>query len=93
MVSVAKKAAERKTARLELRVTPSVREVIQRAAAITGLTPGDMAFQAAQRIVEQYDVLFLQGEDSRRFAEALLSPPEPAEPLVAAFKRHTDLFD
>ncbi len=91
MASPAKKA-ERKTDRLELRVTPSVKEVIQRATAITGLTPGDLAYQAAQRIVEQHDVLHLEGEDARRFAETVINPPEPSDSLAAAFSRHKELF-
>lgn len=92
MASAPKPAAERKTDRLELRVTPSVREVIQRATAITGLSAGDLAYQAAQRIVEQHEMLFLAGADARAFAEALVNPPEPSGALMAAFSRHTQLL-
>lgn len=79
---------ERKTDRLELRVTPTVRDVIQRATAISGLTPGDLAYEAARRIVEEHDVLRLQGEAARSFAESLVNPPEPAAALLGALRRH-----
>lgn len=91
MASPARETANRKTERIELRVTPSVREVIQRASAISGLTPGDLAYQTALRIVEEHEVLHLRGEAACEFADALLNPPQPADALTAAFRRHDHL--
>ena len=34
----------------------------------------------------------LTGADRDAFLDALLNPPEPAEALVAALKRHRELF-
>lgn len=85
-------APERKSERLELRVTPSTKEAIQRASALSGLTPGDLAYEAARRILDEQEVWHLSAEDSRAFAAALLDPPEPSEALVAALRRHQELF-
>ena len=51
MATASKKvhARERKTARMELRVAPSVREIIERATAVSGLAAGDLAYEGALR--------------------------------------------
>lgn len=84
--------SERKTDRLELRVTPSTKSLIQRAAAISGLTAGDLAYEGARRILEEHDRMRLIGADRDAFLAAVLEPPEPTERLVAALKRHHDLL-
>jgi len=84
--------SERKTDRLELRVTPSTKSLIQRAAAISGLTAGDLAYEGARRILEEHDRMRLIGTDRDAFLAAVLEPPEPTERLVAALKRHHDLL-
>lgn len=84
--------SERKTDRLELRVTPSTKSLIQRAAAISGLTAGDLAYEGARRILEEHDWMRLVGADRDAFLTAVLEPPEPTERLVSALKRHHDLL-
>jgi len=37
---------------MELRVAPSVRKLIERATAISGLAAGDLAYEGARRILE-----------------------------------------
>jgi uncharacterized protein (DUF1778 family) len=83
--------AERKSDRLELRVTPSVKALIQRASAISGLSAGELAYEAARRVLEAHEVMELSEAAAEAFAEALINPPEPTEALVAAFQRHAQV--
>jgi len=78
---------ERKSDRLELRVTPSARETIRRAAALSGLTAGDLALEGARRILEEQERMRLVGEDRDAFLAAVLEPPAPTDRLVAALRR------
>jgi uncharacterized protein (DUF1778 family) len=85
-------ARERKTARMELRLAPSAKQVIQRAMSATGLAAGDLAYEGARRVLEEHERMLLTGADRDAFLKALLNPPEPTEALVAALKRHRELF-
>lgn len=79
---------ERKTERIELRVAPSVRAVIERASAVSGLAVGDLAYEGARRVLEEHDRLVLTGEDREAFLDALLRPPKPRRRLVEALRAH-----
>jgi uncharacterized protein (DUF1778 family) len=83
---------EHKTERMELRLAPSAKRVIQRAMAATGLGAGDLAYEGARRALEEHERMILTGADRDAFLEAVSSPPEPTEALVAALKRHRELF-
>jgi uncharacterized protein (DUF1778 family) len=85
-------ARERKTVRMELRLAPSAKQVIQRAMSATGLAAGDLAYEGARRMLEEHERMILTGADREAFLDALRSPPEPAAALVAALKRHRELF-
>src|SRR6188472_4444333 len=69
------------TARLEARLPTEVMAMLKRAAEIEGRTLTDFvvaaAHAAAKRTIEETEVVRLSVEDSRRFADALLNPPEP----------------
>lgn len=80
-------SAERKSERIELRTTPSAREVIERAMAFSGLTAGDLAFEGARRVIEDQERMVLADADRESFVHALMNPPKPAPRLVAAMKR------
>jgi uncharacterized protein (DUF1778 family) len=84
-------ARERKTARLELRVTPSIRKLIERATAVSGLAAGDLAYEGARRILEDHDRMMLRGADRDAFLEAVANPPAPTARLIAAFRKHRKL--
>ena len=79
---------ELKKERLELRVSPSAKQLIQRAMAVSGLTAGDLAYEGARRVLEEHERMVLTGADREAFLAALLNPPEPAPKLVAALRRH-----
>jgi uncharacterized protein (DUF1778 family) len=73
---------------MELRVSPSVRKLIDRATAISGLAAGDLAYEGARRILEDHERMVLRGEDREAFLKAVSRPPPPSARLVAALRRH-----
>ncbi len=75
---------ELKKERLELRVTPSAKEVIQQAMAVSGLTAGDLAYESARRVLDDHQRLLLAGADRDSFLQAIENPPMPSDRLVAA---------
>lgn len=91
-MSTTTKNRELKKERIELRVASSVKDMIQRAMAVSGLTAGDLAYEGARRILEEHERMVLTGADRDAFLQAVLNPPEPADKLVAALRRHRDLL-
>jgi len=83
-----------KTERLEARVTQQLKELIQQAAELTGLSLTDFIAVSAQRAAEETirncSVISLSARDSKLFAEALLNPGKPNENLRAAFARQDE---
>ena len=86
------KDREYKTERLELRIAPSAKQLIQRAMSVTGLSAGDLAYEGARRVLDEHERMVLTGADREAFLDAVLNPPEPTETLVAALRRHRGLF-
>lgn len=83
---------ELKTERMELRLAPSAKQIIQRAMSVTGLNAGDLAYEGARRVLAEHERMLLVGADREAFLEAVRNPPEPTDKLVAALKRHHDLL-
>jgi uncharacterized protein (DUF1778 family) len=83
------------TARLEARISPNLHKTLKRAAEIQGRTLTDFVISAvqdaAQRAIEQAEVIRLSLADQQRFAQALLSPPKPTPALRRAMARHDRL--
>lgn len=84
------------TARLEARISPDLHALLKRAAELQGRTMTDFVVaavqDAAQRAIEQAEVIRLSLADQECFAQALLSPPEPAPALERAFLRRRQLL-
>jgi uncharacterized protein (DUF1778 family) len=84
------------TARLEARISTELHAMLKRAAEIQGRSLTDFvvsaAQEAAQRAIEQGEVVRLSLADSERFAQALLSPPDPSPALERAFARRRKLL-
>jgi uncharacterized protein (DUF1778 family) len=84
------------TARLEARISPDLHALLKRAAEIQGRTMTDFVVtavkDAAQKAIEQAEVIRLSLADQQRFADALLSPPKPSTALKRAMARHDQLF-
>jgi uncharacterized protein (DUF1778 family) len=96
MASVRKKSTsprrEYKSQRLELRLAPSAKRVIQQAMSVTGLAAGDLAYEGARRLLDEHQRMVLVGADRDAFLAALERKPRPAPRLVEALKRHRRLF-
>ncbi|NHB91567.1 DUF1778 domain-containing protein [Photorhabdus cinerea] len=84
------------TARFEARMSSDLHALIKRAAEIQGRTMTDFvvsaAQDAAQRAIEQSEVLRLSLVDQEYFAQALLNSPEPTPALKRAFARRRELL-
>lgn len=84
------------TARLEARISTSLHAMLKHASALQGRTMTDFVVaavqEAAQRAIEQAEVIRLSQEDQERFAQALLFPPEPEPALQRAFVRRQKLL-
>jgi uncharacterized protein (DUF1778 family) len=85
-----------RTARIEARIAPDALVIIKRAAEIQGRSVSDFvtaaAQEAANRTIEQAQIIRLSIEDQRAFVEAILNPPEPTPALRRAFRRHRELI-
>jgi uncharacterized protein (DUF1778 family) len=83
---------EYKTQRLELRLAPSAKKVIQQAMSVTGLAAGDLAYEGARRILDEHQRMVLSGADRDAFLAAIGRSAVPSPRLVEALKRHRHLF-
>ena len=85
-----------RTARIEARIAPDALAAVKRAAEIQGRSISDFvvaaAEEAANRTIEQAHIIRLSLEDQRRFAEAIINPPDPAPALRRAFRRHRKMI-
>lgn len=84
------------TARLEARISTDLHSMLKRAAELQGRTMTDFVVaavqEAAQRAIEQAEVIRLSLADQECFAHALLSPPQPSAALQRAFVRRSKLL-
>jgi uncharacterized protein (DUF1778 family) len=84
-----------RTARIEARIAPDALAVVKRAAEIQGRSVSDFvvaaAQEAAQRTIEETQIIRLSVEDQRAFADAILNPPPLAPALERAIDRYRKL--
>ena len=82
-------------ARFEARMESELHAMIKRAASIQNRSMSDFvvsaARDAAQRAIEEAEIIRLSMVDQQRFVDALLSPPEPNDALKRAIARHGEL--
>ncbi len=80
-------ASTARSSRLELRVAPDEKEIIDRAATLSGSSTTDFVrstmLAASREAVRAHEVIEVTAEGSRAFVEALMDPPEPNENLRA----------
>lgn len=85
-----------KRERLEARLTSDQKQRIQYAADLSGRSLTDFVVnaleEAASETIREHTDIRLTTEDSIRFVEALLSPPEPNESLRLATRRYREIF-
>ncbi len=84
------------TARLEARISTNLHSMLKRAAELQGRTMTDFVVaavqDAAQRAIEQAEVIRMSQKDQECFAQALLSPPQPVPALERAFAHRRKLL-
>ncbi len=84
------------TARLEARISTDLHSMLKRAAELQGLTMTDFVVaavqEAAQKAIQQAEVIRLSPADQECFAKALLSPAQPSPTLKRAFARRSKLL-
>jgi uncharacterized protein (DUF1778 family) len=88
--------AMKTSARLNFRLAPSLKEVIEKAAAVTGQTVSDFAVstlvQAARQVVEHRNVTELTNRDRDRFLALLddttLKPNKALRDAAAKYRKH-----
>lgn len=78
--------------RLEARITPAQKEILQHAAELEGRSLTDFVVSSAQatarRIIHEHEVLLLSARDREVFVNALLNPPSPNDKLRRAARRY-----
>jgi len=80
-------AGKARSSRLELRVAPDEKAIIDKAAALTGSNTTDFVrstmLGVAREAVRKQEVIELTAEGSRIFVDSLIDPPAPNENLRA----------
>lgn len=83
---------ENRSERIQARATKRAKDVLERAAAVQGVSLSDFiistALEQANKSLQAHEQLELSARDSRAFAEALINPPAPNEALSKARDRH-----
>jgi uncharacterized protein (DUF1778 family) len=81
-------------ARLEARISPTQKTILQRAAALSGRTLSEFvvasAQQAASKVIEDHELIRLSRGEQTAFVKSLLTSPAPGSALLkaaAAYKR------
>lgn len=78
--------------RLEARISADKKSILKNAADLSGRTLTDFvitsAYEAAKRVIEEYQQLHLSVADRDIFIHALLNPPKPVDKLLKAAKKY-----
>jgi uncharacterized protein (DUF1778 family) len=95
--TAAKKLGVARNERLEARVSAEQKDLFLRAAELQGRTLTDFVIasvhEAAVRTIEDMQSIQLTAQESRAFAEAMLTPREPADRLKAAARRYIETLE
>ena len=87
--------APNRSARIEARIAPEALATVKRAAEIQGRSVSDFvvaaAQEAAQRTIEDTQIVRLSVAEQERVAELLFNPPKPKAALKRAFEAHREL--
>jgi uncharacterized protein (DUF1778 family) len=85
---------ERSSERMNFRTKPRIKQVIQRAAALSGVDDSvftmNAAYQSALETIAAHERTILQPVDHETFFAALDNPAAPTDKLREAFARHRD---
>lgn len=85
-----------KNERMSLRIDTESKRMLERAAACAGSNLSDFvitrALAAAREVIRDRESFALSDRDWDAFFAALEDPPEPAENLIRALRRHDGLY-
>jgi uncharacterized protein (DUF1778 family) len=88
--------AEAKSERLNARITPSAKALLEQASHLEGRSVTDFvvakATEAAIRTIAEHERIVLEAQERERFFAALLEPPRPTEAAREAVKRYREVF-
>jgi uncharacterized protein (DUF1778 family) len=88
--------APTRSARLEARIAPEALAVVKRAAELQGRSLSDFVVaavqEAANRAIEETQIIRLSVEDQRAFAAAVLDPPPLTPAMERAISNHHRLI-
>ncbi len=83
-------------ARLEARISPETKALLQKAADLEGRTLTDFVIASVQaealRVIERHQTLKLSIEDAEALVDALINPPKPNDALKAAALRYKQIM-
>jgi uncharacterized protein (DUF1778 family) len=89
----AKDVNERSSERMNFRTKPRIKQIIQRAAALSGVDDSvftmNAAYKSALETIAAHERTMLQPVDHAVFFAALDNPPAPSAKLRDAFARHS----
>jgi uncharacterized protein (DUF1778 family) len=92
MARIQRQQHSRKEQRLEARVTPEQKRLIERAATLRGTTITEFVVRSAQEAatntIKDFEVLLLRDEARDVFVNAVLNPPAPNVAARAAAERY-----
>lgn len=85
------------SARLEARVDPELKARWQQAADLEGRTLTDFIIssleESSERVIQRYQRMKLDRQDSVDFVEAITNPPEPSTRLIEAARKYQEIMD
>lgn len=88
----AQTGGSRRVKRLEARVTPEQKELLEQAASLSGRSLTDFMIAAiqevARRTIREHETMTLGQQDREVFVNALLEEPEPTEKAKQAAERY-----
>lgn len=89
-----RRPVESRSERLDVRLTRTQKELLQRAAGLTGRGVSDFvvksALDRAEETIQAHEIIELSERDARVLFEALQNPPKPNEKLREAMRRHRE---
>ncbi len=94
MANIIKKS---KDSRVDLRISPEEKDLLEKAASMKGLTLSSYlisnSLEAARRDIENYHKLILSDDERDLFLSLMENPPEPNPALKSAMKRFQDEYE
>lgn len=86
-----------RTQRVQIRIAPAAKRMIERAAALQNTTVSgfvvNSALDAATHLIQERERIVLEARDWDVFLDALLDPPEPNAALRDAVQIHARLVE